>query len=774
MIEKQIKLFSIGLYLLLSLLIVVSSVSAQSFEPVFRWTKRFQSGEEIESKVHVGAESFTFLRSRTTNINQDTFERLLMPNYHRRSKGPVVEKIQARFKELGYYRGPVDGDFGDGTERAVKLFQKANGLNVDGEVGLQTWKALFPQANIPKPAISQLKILSGRGLIIGYDVSKLLRLEETWKGDRPSAWKKIEFVQIQSYPSKYWLNFIKQAISRGLIEYEVIEYEGESYASLTFKQVGPSSLQFGKRSLEFSDEFYEYMTICKEFKSRKGGTDQFVILVHEPHGLLAGQYQLIPGLKAFLETNSQYNFRFLVEGYFEKETEYISTKPTLDQFSKDVSKETQVISLLGNFLIDGPFAYRLLYDPDLPALAIDDPEIIKMTPREPVFRDLLEHQKVFAEILSKLDRLPQEQTTKAQQMLGLLRYYVQADVQDLEGQSVIDHCLQMTQLYDALSNQLRSFRNQDFTEESSFLKNQAQSYRTHVKILEYALKRDATMARNIASHFKSKYTERIPIVFIGNFHTHGIIDRLPKEIGYVVIEPQVSPLSLTPPKKDRDNFNDALKPETRPSYLIKLGGSLKLGVAPLRKELPYYESFLKRESSRIKSQRNTFKASSPLMPDITSKINNALELNGILTSAQAIFAGGGDMPPPPFQGAFASFSYGPGGENPKMIFYDREEENWKRSDRLNYLKKILLILPYEKVKKETRKGSFYHGRETNRTFFWIFDPKTLTFYLYEWKEGMDVFNLLPLPKVEDEEETTIHLRLSIRELMDYEEEEVDG
>ena len=78
-----------------------------------------------------------------------------MPVYRLGSKGPEVERIQMRLKELGHYRGPVDGDFGGGTESAVRTFQKTTGLTVDGVVGPQTWKGLFPREDIPVPAIRQ-------------------------------------------------------------------------------------------------------------------------------------------------------------------------------------------------------------------------------------------------------------------------------------------------------------------------------------------------------------------------------------------------------------------------------------------------------------------------------------------------------------------------------------------------------------------------------------------------------------------------------------------
>ncbi len=54
------------------------------------------------------------------------------------SSGASVRKVQTRLKELGYYNGTVDGEYGAGTESAVRAFQKANGLDVDGKVGSRT------------------------------------------------------------------------------------------------------------------------------------------------------------------------------------------------------------------------------------------------------------------------------------------------------------------------------------------------------------------------------------------------------------------------------------------------------------------------------------------------------------------------------------------------------------------------------------------------------------------------------------------------------------
>lgn len=59
------------------------------------------------------------------------------------SQGSYVADIQQRLKQMGYNVGSVDGIFGQKTMAAVKAFQKAQGLAVDGIVGAKTWDALF-------------------------------------------------------------------------------------------------------------------------------------------------------------------------------------------------------------------------------------------------------------------------------------------------------------------------------------------------------------------------------------------------------------------------------------------------------------------------------------------------------------------------------------------------------------------------------------------------------------------------------------------------------
>jgi DNA-directed RNA polymerase alpha subunit len=53
-----------------------------------------------------------------------------------------IKEIQTCLKNAGFYDGNVDGVKGKQTKKAVKDFQKANGITADGVVGKKTWELL--------------------------------------------------------------------------------------------------------------------------------------------------------------------------------------------------------------------------------------------------------------------------------------------------------------------------------------------------------------------------------------------------------------------------------------------------------------------------------------------------------------------------------------------------------------------------------------------------------------------------------------------------------
>ena len=77
----------------------------------------------------------------------------------------AIKTLQQMLKDLGMLAPaePVDGEFGTNTEKAVKLFQSKQGLDVDGVVGQQTWADLLKidpaqVVIVPRPALAAGKL----------------------------------------------------------------------------------------------------------------------------------------------------------------------------------------------------------------------------------------------------------------------------------------------------------------------------------------------------------------------------------------------------------------------------------------------------------------------------------------------------------------------------------------------------------------------------------------------------------------------------------------
>lgn len=67
------------------------------------------------------------------------------PTLRKGAKGNITKLMQQRLVALGYSLAPygADGSFGDVTARAVRAFQAAKGIGVDGVVGQGTWRKLL-------------------------------------------------------------------------------------------------------------------------------------------------------------------------------------------------------------------------------------------------------------------------------------------------------------------------------------------------------------------------------------------------------------------------------------------------------------------------------------------------------------------------------------------------------------------------------------------------------------------------------------------------------
>lgn len=59
------------------------------------------------------------------------------------STGTAVRRLEVLLKDLGYYTGSLDTTFGPLLDKAVRKYQKDNGLEDDGIVGALTWGKLL-------------------------------------------------------------------------------------------------------------------------------------------------------------------------------------------------------------------------------------------------------------------------------------------------------------------------------------------------------------------------------------------------------------------------------------------------------------------------------------------------------------------------------------------------------------------------------------------------------------------------------------------------------
>ena len=118
------------------------------------------------------------------------------------SSGGDVTKVQQKLIQWGYLKGSADGSYGPKTKAAVELFQRRNGLAVDGRVGPKTAAAM----GVTLSGGSGGAVAASAG-IISADHRLLARLVyaeargETYKGQVAVAAVVLNRVASASFPN---------------------------------------------------------------------------------------------------------------------------------------------------------------------------------------------------------------------------------------------------------------------------------------------------------------------------------------------------------------------------------------------------------------------------------------------------------------------------------------------------------------------------------------------------------------------------------------------
>lgn len=106
-----------------------------------------------------------------------------------------VKDLQQKLKDLGYYSGEIDGQFGSGTKESVRLFQKQHNLDSDGIAGDATLAMLYsdkahkivitPTPMLPNIAKEDLPMLVNRAHPVkeGYAPKDLVSISSVLSED---------------------------------------------------------------------------------------------------------------------------------------------------------------------------------------------------------------------------------------------------------------------------------------------------------------------------------------------------------------------------------------------------------------------------------------------------------------------------------------------------------------------------------------------------------------------------------------------------------------
>ena len=114
---------------------VINKRSRFSYKPLTRSMHRYDSLEQYIEKA------------KDTLQIPNAIE--LYPPMKEGNKGDTVTALQQRLKDFHYLEGPVDGDFGKKTKKAVKMFQQITKLEKTGIADLKTQIFLFSD-NVPE------------------------------------------------------------------------------------------------------------------------------------------------------------------------------------------------------------------------------------------------------------------------------------------------------------------------------------------------------------------------------------------------------------------------------------------------------------------------------------------------------------------------------------------------------------------------------------------------------------------------------------------------
>lgn len=90
----------------------------------------------IVATFFLGCDKLPWMHSKKQNVSKESKSKAAVKITSKEVK--TTQDIQMALTNAGYYKGTVDGKQTAALTRAIKQFQKDNGLAADGEAGAKT------------------------------------------------------------------------------------------------------------------------------------------------------------------------------------------------------------------------------------------------------------------------------------------------------------------------------------------------------------------------------------------------------------------------------------------------------------------------------------------------------------------------------------------------------------------------------------------------------------------------------------------------------------
>lgn len=132
---------------------------------------------DFQEKNGLTVDAVVYTKTWISLINTPPVKTIDQPLLKRGARGVAVRRLQEILNKVDYQLN-VDGDFGSGTESAVKDFQGKNGLGADGVVFTEIWRMLINKISV-QTIDQQPKLKLG---VRGEDVRRLQVLLNTLFG----------------------------------------------------------------------------------------------------------------------------------------------------------------------------------------------------------------------------------------------------------------------------------------------------------------------------------------------------------------------------------------------------------------------------------------------------------------------------------------------------------------------------------------------------------------------------------------------------------------